>query len=186
MWKNVGVTIVRQQRKRAMGGIEREYAYQPRWTLIVFCAVFFGLVAVSLGAKAHGNDRGIIINRVIKLSPSWATTFYWILCACSVGFGAIAAFLACHRLIFRQRIAFAATALLVPVSRWSSAEQQIGYRDIQALSQVQVSGQRFLYVTYSGGLYAITASMVPSTVAFEEVCALLTAKVRALRPAGSA
>jgi hypothetical protein len=178
--------MVRQQRKQAMGGIEREYAYKPRWTLIVFCAVLFGLVAVILGAKAYGNDRGVIINRVIELSPSGATTFYWVLCACSVGFVTIAAFLACHRLIFRQRIAFSPTALLVPASRWSSAEQQIGYRDIQVLSRVQVSGQRFLYVTHSGGQYAITASMLPSKAVCEEVCELLASKVRALRPAGSA
>ncbi len=169
-----------------MGGSEREYAYKPRWTLLVCCAVFFGLVAVILGAKAHGNDRSVILNRVIKLSPSGATTFYWVLCACSVGFVVIAAFLVCHRLIFHQRIAFGPTALLVPASRWSSAEQQIGYRDIQALSQAQVSGQRFLYVTHSGGRYAITASMLPSTAAFEEVCELLATKVRELRPAGSA
>jgi hypothetical protein len=169
-----------------MGGVEREYTYKPRWTLIVFCAVFFALVAVILGAKAHGNDRGVILNRVIKLSPSWATTFYWVLCACSIGFVAIATFLAYHRLIYRQRIAFGPTALLVPASRWSSAEQQIGYRNIHALSRVRVSGQRFLYVTHSGGQYAITALMLPSKAAFEEVCALLAAKVQALRPAGSA
>jgi hypothetical protein len=169
-----------------MGSIEREYTYKPRWTLIVSCAVFFGLVAVSLGVKAHGNNRGVILDRVIKLSPSGATTFYWMLCACSVGFVAIAAFLACHRLIFHQRIAFGPTALLVPASRWSSAEQQIGYRDMQALSRVQVSGQRFLYITHSGGQYAITASMLPSRAVFEEIYELLAAKVRELRPASSA
>ena len=173
--------MVRQQRKQAMGGIEREYTYKPRWTLIVFCAVFFGLMAVSLGAKAHSNDRGVILNWVIKLSPSGATTFYWIFCACSVGFVAIAAFLACHRLIFHQRIVFGPTALLVPASRWSSAEQQIGYRDIQALSRAQVSGQRFLYVTHSGGQYVITAFMLPSTAVFEEVCALLAARMTCIR-----
>jgi hypothetical protein len=112
--------------------------------------------------------------------------FYWVLCACSVGFVAIAVFLAYHRLTFRQRIAFGPTALLVPASRWSSAEQQIGYRDVQTLSIDQVSGQRFLYVTHSGGQYAITASMLPSKAAFEEVCELLAAKVRELQPAGSA
>jgi hypothetical protein len=57
--------------------------------------------------------------------------------------------------------------------------------DIQALSRVQVSGQRFLYVTHSGGQYAITAFMLPSKTVFEEVCELLAAKVQALRPAGS-
>jgi hypothetical protein len=169
-----------------MRNIECEYAYKPRWTLIVFCGVFFGLVAVILGAKAHGNNRGILLNRVIELSPSGATTFYWVLCSCSVGFVTIAAFLAYHRLTFRQRIAFGATALLVPASRWSSAEQQIGYRNIQTLSKAQVSGHRFLHVTHSGGTYVIAASMLPSKAAFEEVCELLAAKVRALRPAGSA
>ena len=168
-----------------MGGVERAYAYKSRWTLIVFYVVFFGLMAVSLGAKAHGHNRGVIINRIIKLS-SGPTTFYWVLCAYRVGFVAITAFLVCHRLIFHQRIAFGATAFLVPVSRWSSAEQQIGYRDIQVLSRVQVSGQQFLYVTHSGGQYAITASMLPSKTVFEEVCELLESKVRALRPAGSA
>ena len=112
--------------------------------------------------------------------------FYWVLCACSVGFVAIAAFLACHRLIFHQRIVFGPMALLVPASRWSSAEQRIGYRDIQALSRAQVSGQRFLYVIHSDGQYAITAFMLPSTAVFEEVGALLAAKVQALGPAGSA
>jgi hypothetical protein len=169
-----------------MGNADRAYAYQPRWTLIVFCAVFFGLVAVILGVQAHGNNHGVIINRLIELSPSGATTFYWILCACSVGFVTIAAFLTCHRLIFHQRLAFGPTALLVPASRWSSAEQQIGYRDIQALSRVQVGGQRFLYVIHSDGTYMITASMLPSKAVFEEVCELLAAKVQALRPAGSA
>jgi len=60
-------------------------------------------------------------------------------------------------------------------------KQQIGYRDIQALSRAQVSGQRFLYVTHSGGQYVITAFMLPSTAVFEEVCALLAARMTCIR-----
>jgi len=60
-------------------------------------------------------------------------------------------------------------------------KQQIGYRDIQAWSRAQVSGQRFLYVTHAGGQYVITAFMLPSTAVFEEVCALLAARMTCIR-----
>ena len=67
------------------------------------------------------------------------------------------------------------------VSSSAVVKQRIGYRDIQALSRAQVSGQRFFYVTHSGGQYAITAFMLPSTAVFEEVCALLAAKMTCIR-----
>ena len=164
-----------------MGSVEREYEYRPKWTLIVFCAAFFGLGAVVLGEKAANNDRGLIINRVIELGPDGATVFFWVLTACSVGFVAIAAFLAYHRLTFRQRLAFGPTAVIVPVSRWSREEKEIAYRDILGLSEATISGQRFLYVTHPGGKYTITASMLPSRAAFAEVCELLAVKAQEAR-----
>jgi hypothetical protein len=161
-----------------MEAVEREYEYRPKWTLIVFCAAFFGLGAVVLGAKAAGNDRGLIINRIIELETARATVFYWVLTACSAGFVASAAVLAYHRLAYRQRLAFRAAALTVPASRWSRREKEIVYREIKELRQTTISGQRFLHVTHDGGKYTITASMLPSRAAFEEVCELLAARVR--------
>lgn len=67
------------------------------------------------------------------------------------------------------------------VSSRAVVKQQIGYRDIQALSRAQMSGQRFLYVTHAGGQYVITAFMLPSTAVFEEVCALLAARMTCIR-----
>ena len=159
--------------------VEREYKYQPKWTIIVFCAIFFGAAAVFLGAKAAGNDRGLIINGVIKLGPIGATVFYWILAACSIGFVAASAFLAWQRLMYQQRLTFGPAALTVPKSRWSQDEKQIEYRDIQDLSTTTTSGQHFLIVTHADGKFTITASMLPSKTAFDEVCDLLAAKVQA-------
>jgi hypothetical protein len=164
-----------------MESMEREYEYKPKWTLILFCALFFGLCAVVLGVKAARNDRGLIINGLFELGPGGATTFYWVLCAGGVGFVVLVAFLAYHRLRFRQRLAFGPAAVTVPVSRWSAQEKEIAYRDISALSTAQISGQRFLYITHPGGRYTITASMLPSKAAFAEVCALLEDKVRVAR-----
>lgn len=162
-----------------MDDIERAYDYKPKWTLIVCCALFFGLCAVVLGVKAAGNDRGLIINGIIELGPDGATIFYWVLCVCGVGFVAISAFLAYHRVTFHQRLAFGSTAVILPRSRWSPEEKVIVYRDISALSTARIHGARFLYVTHPGGTSTIMASMLPSKAAFDEVCELLEAKVRA-------
>lgn len=167
-----------------MDDIEREYDYKPKWTLIVLCALFFGLAAVVLGVKAASNDRGVIINGIIELDPDGATIFYWVLCVCGVGFVAISAFLAYHRLTFHQRLAFGPAAVILPRSRWSAEDKVIAYRDISALSTARIYGQRFLYVTHAGGPSTIMASMLPSKAAFDEVCELLEDKVRAARDSG--
>jgi hypothetical protein len=60
-------------------------------------------------------------------------------------------FLAYHRIAFRQRLAFGPTSLIVPASRWSHAETEIPYHDMQRLSAARISGQRFLYIQHPGG-----------------------------------
>ena len=107
-----------------MDDLDREYDYKPKWTNIILVAVFFGLCAVALGAKAAGNDCGVVINRIIELGPDGATAFYWALCASSVAFVAVAAFLTYHRVAPRQRLTFGPTALTVPTSRWSALENE--------------------------------------------------------------
>jgi hypothetical protein len=163
---------------------EREYTYKPRWTVILACAAFFGLAAGILGIKAWSNDRGLLINGIIELSADAATVFYWILCALGVGFVAVAVLLACHRLLYRQRIAFTATSLIVPKSRWSSEESIIEYNAVVGLAMEKVSGQQFLRIMHTKGKHTITASLLPSQADFEEVCALLAERVRIARPVG--
>ncbi|MDR1849753.1 MAG: hypothetical protein LBQ75_06920, partial [Zoogloeaceae bacterium] len=106
------------------------------------------------------------------------TGFYWALTAVCVGFVVLAAFLTYHRLTFRQRLVFGAMAMTVPASRWSRVEKEIAYRDIQALFEETINGQKFLHLMHSGGKYTIPASMLPSKAAFAEICELLAARVR--------
>src|SRR6266581_421134 len=154
---------------------EREYPYRPRWVVIILSGLFFAACGVVIGIEASGNDRGLVINGVIELGPDAATKFYWVLCACSVAFVVLSMFLAYHRIAFRQRLAFGPTSLIVPASRWSHAETEIPYRDIERLSAARISGQRLLYIQHPGGKYTIGGSMLPSKDAFDEVRQLLSA-----------
>ena len=162
--------------------MERQYDYRPKWTIIVLCALFFGACALVLGAKAHENDRGLIINGIIELEPGGATIFYWVLAALSIGFVVAAGFLAIVRLTLHQRIGLTETCITIPRSRWSSEEVAVPFGEIVDLSTSQVSGQRFLNIVYNGGKFTLTASMLPRKEDFDEICAAVSRGLKADRP----
>jgi len=162
-----------------MTTIDREYEYKSSWAVIIFCAIFFGAGAAVLGNAAATNDRGLVINGIIPLTQNGATTFYWFLCALSIGFVAISALLTVHRLTHHQRIAFTPQSIILPSSRWSSEETTINYDDITSLSGAKVNGQRFLYVFRNDGKqFTIAASLLPTRGSFNEVGELLHHRIR--------
>ena len=160
-----------------MDDIEQEYVYKPRWKPILFGTLFFGGGAVFFGIKASGNDRGVNFHG-IEMDPDSATALFWTLCFIDLSFVALAGLIAYHRLTRYQRLAFYPTAMIVPLSRWSFEEREIAYRDINSLTSVQINGQKFLDIHHLNGKLTITGSMLPSNTAFDEVCALLSAKVQ--------
>lgn len=164
--------------------MNRQFRYGPKWTVIVFCALFFGACAIVLGAKAKGNERGLILNGVIEFSPTGATIFYWVLAALSAGFVVVAGFLAVMRLALRQRIAFTETCLMVPRSKWSSEEVTVPFRDVLELTRAEASGQRFLTIVHPGGKFTLIGWMLPKKQDFDELWQGLSEGVNACRPHG--
>jgi hypothetical protein len=76
------------------------------------------------------------------------------------------AFLAYHRITFRQRLVFGSMTLTVPKTRWSREKKEIAYQDIFTLFPQQVSGLQLLSFTHIGGTYTILAFMLPFDVVF--------------------
>jgi hypothetical protein len=136
--------------------------------------------------------------------------FYWVICGLCIGLAALVGARAVERLLLRRRVALTPTCLLLPKSLWSSVEVAIDYGAITGLclsagvyapwaSRVaincqattglptsKVSRARFLYVTHTGGRRRIAAAELPSQAAFEEICGLLAARVRASQQVGRA
>ncbi len=55
------------------------FRYRPSPKVMVLSGLFFGACAAVLGHKASTNTRGLMLNGIIELSPSGASTFYWVL-----------------------------------------------------------------------------------------------------------
>jgi hypothetical protein len=161
--------------------MERQYDYRPRWTTIIFGALFFGACAIVLAIEASSNQRGMILNSMIVFTPTGATIFYWVLTATSVGFVIISGFLLFWRATRRQRIAVTDICLIIPRSRFSTDELSVPFGDIVEVSVFAVARQRSLTIVHKGGRFTLAASLLPKNQDFDQIYRLLTLAVEACR-----
>ncbi|HXJ56236.1 MAG TPA: hypothetical protein VNU68_06190 [Verrucomicrobiae bacterium] len=136
-------------------------------------AVFFGACSAFTAHKAAHNTVGLIINGIIALGPSGATLFYWVISALGAGYVLLALLLTARRIASPQILEVGRDALLLPYGRFQRQMSRIAYSDIQAVSEVQVLGQTFLYVTAGGLRFEITASLFPDSESYIAVKDLL-------------
>jgi hypothetical protein len=180
-----------------MDEIEREFEYKPKWWAILLTMGYFALGAVACGYLATRNGPGL------------GRVFFWVLCGLSSGCTILVVARAAERLLLHRRVALTPACLVLPKALWTSKEVTIAYGtitglfisagdyapwacrvaiDCQASTELplrKVRRARFLYVIHTGGKRRIAAQELPSPAAFEEMCGLLVAKVRASKQAGS-
>jgi hypothetical protein len=147
--------------------IEQEYRYQPRWTTIIFCGLFFGAGAAFMAYLAIMEDRRVIV--------------LWTVAGLCAGFVLLAAVLAAVRLLLRQRIVITGQALIVPAGRLTRAERAIPYAAIRDLSLTAVGRERFLAIAHEGGKLTLAASLLPHNEDFDTVCGIIAERVAASR-----
>ncbi len=158
--------------------LPRRIPYNPRWGVIVGCAAFFGACSAFMAYKAAHNTVGLIINGIITLGPTGATVFYWVIAGLGAGFVLLALLLTARRISSPQVLEVGTDALSLPHGRFQRQTSRIAYADIQSVSEVEVSGQRFLYVTAGGLRYTITASLFPDTDSYTAIRDFLISHAR--------
>ena len=149
--------------------LPRKIPYNPKLRVIFACAAFFGVCSAFMAYKAVHNTVGLTINGVITLGPTGATLFYWVIAGLSAGFVLLALLLTAQRISSPQVLEVGTDALFLPHGRFQRQTSRIAYADIQSVSEVEVSGQRFLYVTADGLRYTITASLFPEADSYTAV-----------------
>jgi len=156
-----------------MNEVESEFPYRPKWSVIVWVTLFFGVGAAVIGHAASVQDTSLPIFRVLGLSPSHAGAVLWVMFGLCTGFVAVGLFLAVFRLLVSQRIALTANSVILPASRWTSRESAVEYSKITSLRFMEVRGQRFIKVSYQGGSFTITESQMPSESDFNMVVSVI-------------
>jgi hypothetical protein len=143
--------------------------------MVIMVTLLSGAAVVVFGIKAAGNDRGVIINRVIELGAAGATTFYWALAAAAGLFTLAGIVAGVQTATSRQRIAIADGMLTLPARRWASEEATIPIREIERMRMHTISGQRTLQLWHAGKRYSITGAKLPRKRDFDELLAAIEA-----------
>ena len=153
-----------------------EHPYKPRRGPALLALLFFAACGAFAAHEAIGNDRGLILNGVIRLEVEGATRFYWTIAALSAVFVLIAIAMLAAGLTGTASLRLSATELSAPRSAFSRSSTVVRRADIAGVDVMTVNKQRFLHVHHPGGTLTILQSCLPSDVAFDEVCSALRAR----------
>jgi hypothetical protein len=160
------------------GQVIREFPYRPGWVLLILCLVMFGTGSIVLSKVAIENDRGVIINGLIRLGPDGATVFYWSLAALSILFSALGVLLFYVRLTTFAQIVVTVEGIYVPKRPLLTKVEFIAFPRIVALSERRMSRQRFLYLYHDGGKCSVVASMLPTKNDLDALIGLIRERTR--------
>lgn len=150
-----------------------EHPYKPRARPVLLGLLFFGACGAVMAHEALGNDRGLILNGIIRLGVAGATRFYWTIAAISLAFVLLLLVMLAVGLTGKTSLRLSATELSAPRNAFSRTSTVVRRADIAGVEVMTVNKQRFLHVHHPGGTLTILQSCLPSDAAFDEVCSAL-------------
>jgi hypothetical protein len=158
---------------------EQVYPYRAKPGRMVWGIVFFGAGGLFMLYTASGNDRGLLINGIIRLRPDEATIFDYViavLCLAFVPLGLFSLYIALTR---KPVLVLGPSGITVPVGI-RKQERTVTYAAIKSIQHRAVRSQEFITVTpRAGKAISIAASLLPSKAVFASVRAELTARAKA-------
>jgi hypothetical protein len=160
-----------------------KYAYKPKITTMAFGVLFFGACSVWGYHMAASNDRGLIIDGLISLDTGQATVFHWGIFAAAAMMALLGLLALVKGMTSTHALVMDETAIRFP--KWGLGDRivTIRYRDIMAMSILQVKSTRMLMIQYTGGKASIGQGMLPSPAIFDKVCDTLAERVESARHA---
>jgi hypothetical protein len=158
---------------------EQVYPYRAKRMTMIWVILLFGAAALGLAHEARTNTRGLLLDRVIRLQPDEATSFYYGLAVMAVAFLLIGAF-SLYMSLTRKTVLILGPSSITAPPGVGRAERTIDYADIKSIQHRQVRSQEFLTITPGvGKSLSIAASMLSSKDVFASVRTELTARAKA-------
>ena len=142
---------------------------------MIFGAVFFAVCAASLTWRAATNERGLILNGVITLTPFGASAFYWVLAGLSTLFVILEIVLAFARVRGAAFLELTVDTLVIPRGFAGKKFRRIPYAEIVAVSEFSVVGTRSLGIRTATRQYWVAATVLPSHEDYEALKRFLVA-----------
>lgn len=143
------------------------YDYRPKALPLALAVAFCAGAAVLMAKFALDNDRGMIIDGLIRLDRGAATVFLWgVAGIMAMGLPVALAGLA-RSFGTAQQVVLDRHAMSAPKSGFSRRIETVRYAEISGLRLTQVRSQHFLELRHPRGKVAIASAMLPSEDDFD-------------------
>lgn len=162
-----------------------EYPFGAKTRTMALAVAFFTVCGAGLVYTALTNDRGLIINGLITLSPPRATVAYWCLAVACVAFVATGVAAVISTRNHPRFVRLTATELTAPKNGFARQPTVVRLRDIQAMNVQTIQRQRMLTIRHTGGSLTIVQSMLPGPAAFEALVDALHGQLQAGQPSAA-
>ena len=150
-----------------------EYPYRANPVTMLAGMAFFGACAAAGVGFAVTNDRGLVLNGIIRFSVGGATIFYWCLAAVSMIFVLVAILALVMNFTTPRFVRLTSTELSVPPYGFARKSTVIALSDITQITTQTVQRQEFLNIHHQRGKSTVSKSMLPRSDAFERLKAAL-------------
>ena len=157
------------------------YPYKANSRLLAFLPVIFLAAGLFFFGRAIENPTSLVVLKGWELSRVQSIVFYWLSAGLCGAIAVLGIVLIAHRLRTVPEIRLREKDLIYPF-RFSRNPISIPYAAILSLEQGKVpgaAGGQLLWVRTADKTFAIGASMLPNSQAFEEVSRRLHERVSA-------
>lgn len=148
--------------------MDRTFRYRPRLMRLILAVAFFGVCGAVLRHEALTNQRRLLIEGLIELSPHQATQFYRALAAASLLFVVAGVFFGVAGLLNPRNVVLGHDGVQVPRTPLSVHTKLIRYGDIRRLFTTTVHRQHFLTIVHADGKASLILRHFESDAVFEE------------------
>jgi hypothetical protein len=147
--------------------------YSPNKVLFLLAVLFFGGCSALFAQLAVTNDKGLILNGIIRFSPQGAAVFYWVMFGLSTVFVGIGVAALISSFIAKREIIITSTSICSPKGGFAKTNTLVNFRDIIGFDIQTIQKTRLLNIYYANGKLTIPASMVPGKEHFETLVWLM-------------
>ncbi len=161
--------------------LPKSYPYKTKIVMALICLLIFGTMALFLSLQGATNDRGLVINGVIKFSETGATIFYWVLALFCWGFVIKVVADVLQRFQGTLVLEVTETSLRIPLGFFKKTITEIEYSDVVDFTETKVQLNRFFHLHTRQRKFDLNRAMMPSKEAYEEAKDLILKAVTAQR-----
>jgi hypothetical protein len=155
----------------------KTYQYKQKASTALIGLAITGAIAFGATRYAIENDKALLINNFLYLSPRLASAF--------IGFGALAgwlafgccAFLAYMAVTTKREIRLLSNRVEAPRGGFSKENVVIPYASIKKVEILANGEAKFLYVHHRNGRLTIVPALLPKKSDLDEIYELLLARI---------